>query len=70
MRERLSRRCATRLSASVPAARVGTAAGIHDTQLQTWSEGGYLGRRRIEAEEDARAERPGYRFAYLKRRGL
>jgi hypothetical protein len=55
---------------SVAAARVGAAARIYDTQFQAWSEGGDLGRRRIETEEDALHERPGYRFAYLKRRGL
>jgi hypothetical protein len=55
---------------AVTAARIGTVTPIHDTQLQAWSEGGELRGRRIETEEDALHERPGYRFAYLKRRGL
>jgi hypothetical protein len=67
---RLSRRCATRLIRVVTAARIGTVARIHDTQLQSWSEGRKLGRRRIETEEDALHERPGYRFAYLRRQAL
>ena len=67
---RLSKRCATRLVGAVTAARIGTVAHIHDTQLQAWSEGGELGGRWPETEEDALQERPGDRFAYLKRRGL